>query len=70
MPWLLLVLSAGAGVVFGGAFGFVRGLGYPPTLVFAVFEGGILFGVPAALVGLLLVAAWYATGAVRRDRGR
>lgn len=58
MPWLLLVICSVGGAAAGAVFGFVRGLDYPPTLVVALFEGGVLFGVPATVLGLLLVAAW------------
>lgn len=66
MPWLLLVVCTGAGVAAGVVFGFVRGLEYPPTLVFALFEGGALFGVPATVLGLLLTALWSIGRFVRR----
>jgi hypothetical protein len=66
MPWRILTVVALVGVIGGGIFGFVRGLNYLPTLPFAVIEGGILFGVPAAVLGLLLVGAWSFGGAVRR----
>jgi hypothetical protein len=40
----------------GGVWGLVRGLAYPPTVWFAVLEGGLIFvvlgAVPAVLVGL------------------
>jgi hypothetical protein len=35
----------------GGVWGFVRGLAYPPTVVFAVVEGAMIFVVPGALLG-------------------
>lgn len=53
MPWRLVVVLAAFGAAGGTIFGFVRGLDYPPTLVFAVVEGAILFGVPACLLGLI-----------------
>ena len=56
MPWRVAAVLALAGAGFGAVFGFVRGLSYLPTLPVAVVEGGLLFGVPAALIGLL--AAW------------
>lgn len=65
MPWRILAVVALLGVVSGAVFGFVRGLSYLPTLPFAIIEGGILFGVPAALLGLLLVGAWSLGSAVR-----
>jgi hypothetical protein len=41
--------------LIGGAWGFERGLSYPPTLWAAVIEGSVLFGLlgmlPAILVG-------------------
>lgn len=66
MPWLLLFLCFGTGVGAGVVFGFVRGLHHLPTLVFALFEGAILFGVPAAILGLLLVAVWCAVRLIWR----
>jgi hypothetical protein len=66
MPWRLLAIPATLGCVGGGVFGFVRALDYLPTLPFAIIEGGILFGVPLALVGLLLVGFWSLGRAVRR----
>lgn len=66
MPWLLLGALTLVGVVGGGVFGFVRGLDYLPTLPFAVVEGGILFGVPAALLGLVLSGGWWLVSLLRR----
>jgi len=66
MPWRILVVAALAGAIGGAVFGFIRGLGYLPTLPFAIAEGGILVGIPAAFFGLLLVAAWSLASAVRR----
>lgn len=66
MPWRILVVAALVGVVGGGIFGLVRGLGYLPTLPFAIVEGGILFGVPAALFGLVGVGVWSIGSAFRR----
>ena len=69
MPWRIFVVVAIAGVLAGVIFGFVRGLGHLPTLPFAIVEGGILFGVPAALLGLLLVGLWSAGSALRSRNG-
>ncbi len=42
----------------GGAWGFERGLSYPPTLWAAVIEGSVVFGLlgmaPAVLVGAVV----------------
>jgi hypothetical protein len=42
----------------GGAWGFERGLSYPPTLWAAVIEGGVIFAflglLPAVLVGAVV----------------
>lgn len=65
MPWRLFVVMASVGGLGGVTFGFVRGLGHLPTLPFAIIEGGILFGVPAAFLGLLLAGAWSLGSAVR-----
>ena len=65
MPWLLLLLCAGAGLAVGVVFGFVRGLQYPPTLVVALFEG-VLVGAPATALGLLVVAVWSVGRFIRR----
>jgi hypothetical protein len=40
--------------LLGGAWGFVRGVGYPPTVAFAVVEGAVIFAVPGLLLGLLV----------------
>ncbi|HEY5334557.1 MAG TPA: hypothetical protein VIJ71_00890 [Mycobacteriales bacterium] len=69
MPWRLFVGSCIAGVLGGAAFGFVRGLDYLPTLPFAVVEGGFLIGIPAAVLGLILVGLWSLGGAARRQAG-
>lgn len=66
MPWRILAVAALLGAFGGAVFGFVRGLSYLPTLPFAIVEGGFLFGVPAAIFGLLLVGAWSLAGALRR----
>lgn len=68
MPWLLLLALTAVGIVGGGAFGFIRGLDYLRTLPFAVVEGGILFGVPAALLGLVLAGAWWLAALLRPRR--
>lgn len=69
MPWRLLALCGLVGVGGGAIVGFARGLTYLPTLPFAVVEGAILFGVPASLVGVLLVGCWsLVTGSRRRAR--
>ena len=67
MPWRMLIVVAGIGGVFGAVWGFVRGLDYLPTLPVAILEGAVLFGVPAALLGLILVALWSLVRAVRRS---
>lgn len=66
MPWRLLAVCAVAGVTAGVVLGFDRGVQYMPTLPFALVEGGILVGVPAAIFGLLLVALWSLGSFVRR----
>jgi hypothetical protein len=66
MPWRIVVVVGLAGVTVGVLFGLVRGLDYLPTLPFALVEGGVLFGVPAALLGLLLAGLWSLGSAVRR----
>jgi hypothetical protein len=63
--WRIMGLAAGGTALatgaLGGIVGFVLGLDYPPTLGFAVIEGGIIGGVPGfflgALVGVILVVA-------------
>lgn len=51
--------------------GLVRGRGYLPTMPFALVEGGVLLGVPAALLGGLLAGLWAtARWAVRARGGR
>lgn len=66
MPWRILAVVAGIGTAGGAVWGFVRGLDYLPTLPVAVVEGGVLFGVPSAVVGLLAVGIWSLRRAVRR----
>jgi hypothetical protein len=66
MPWRILLVATLAGVVGGGIWGLVRGLYYLPTVPFAVVEGAILFGVPAALVGLVATGLWFLGSAARR----
>ncbi|MCW2796392.1 hypothetical protein [Nocardioides sp.] len=58
--WRILGLSAcgtavGAGAV-GGVVGLVLGRDYPPTLVFAFLEGGVIAGVPGFVLGTLVGA--------------
>lgn len=59
-PWVLFSGWVIAGSVAGVVFGAVRGLDYLPTLPFALLEGGIIFGIPAGVIGLVLVGLWYA----------
>ena len=66
MPWLLLVVCALVGVVGGAVVGFARGFSYPPTLPFAIVEGAVLVGVPAAVLGLLSVGCWTLVRSARR----
>lgn len=66
MPWRLLVVCTALGVAAGVVLGFVRGLGYTPTLPFALGEGAVIVGVPATILGLLLVAVWSAGSFIRR----
>ena len=66
MPWRVVVACSLVGIVGGAILGFIRGLHYAPTLVFAVVEGAILIGLPAALVGLLLAACWSLATSLRR----
>jgi uncharacterized membrane protein YjjB (DUF3815 family) len=58
MPWRILAVCGLAGVVGGAIFGLVRGLSYPPTVAFAIVDGAILIGAPAAVLGLLCVGLW------------
>jgi hypothetical protein len=67
MPWRLYAVCAAAGCLAGAILGFVRGLSYLPTLPVAIVEGGLLIGVPASLLGLVLTGA-YAAWPRRRIR--
>ncbi len=66
MPWRLVAMLGVAGVLSGAVFGFVRGLDYLPTLPVAIFEGGILFGVPAVVLGLIVAGLWAVFRGARR----
>ena len=66
MPWRILVIATLVGFAGGGVWGFIRGLYNLPTVPFVIIEGGILIGVPAALIGLLLTGAWSLGSALRR----
>ena len=66
MPWRIWVFTLLLGMFGGAIFGFVRGLSHVPTLYFAVLEGALLIGAPAALLGLLLVGVWILGGRLRR----
>jgi hypothetical protein len=63
--WRIMGLASGWTAValgaLGGIVGFVLGLSSPPTLVFAVIEGGLIGAVPGivlgAVIGLMLVFA-------------
>ena len=46
--------TTGVCALLGGVWGFVRGLGYPPTVAFAVVEGAVIFAFPGLLLGLLI----------------
>lgn len=47
--------------------GLVLGLSYPPTVVVAIIEGGLLGAIPGAVLGLLAgVVAYAARGVARR----
>lgn len=65
MPWRLLAVCGLVGVIGGAIVGFARGLSYMPTLPFAIVEGAVIVGVPALVLGLLLVGCW---SVVRRAR--
>lgn len=67
MPWRLLIVPAFLGGIGGAVFGFVRGLAYLPTLPVAIVEGALLIGVPAAVLGLLLVGVWSIGSIVRHN---
>ena len=69
MPFRVAAVLALVGAGVGAVFGFVRGLHYLPTLPVAVVEGGVLVGVPAALVGLLFAWAVSVRDARRRRAG-
>lgn len=58
-PWALYGVWVVAVTVAGVVFGAARGLDYLPTLPFALIEGGIVFGVPGAVIGLLMVGLWF-----------
>jgi hypothetical protein len=62
MPWRVFAIVTLIGVLGGAIVGFILGLGYLPTLPFAVIEGALLIGIPAAALGLLL------TGVVEAGR--
>ena len=66
MPWGIWVFTLLLGMSAGAIFGFVRGLSHLPTLYFAVIEGALLIGAPAALLGLLLVGVWVLGSRLRR----
>lgn len=66
MPWPLFVVVSVLGSAAGAVLGVVRGLDYLPTLPVAVFEGAILIGVPATVLGLVLAGLWSLGAAVRR----
>jgi hypothetical protein len=66
MPWRVAVACGLVGMTSGSAFGFFRGLQYLPTLPLAIIEGGILFTVPALLLGMVLSGGWCVATAIRR----
>lgn len=66
LPLHLFVCFAATGVLAGVVLGAVLGSRYLPTLPFALVEGGILVGVPIALLGALIAGSW---GLTRRLRG-
>lgn len=66
MPWRLLAVCGLVGMVGGAIVGFARGLSYLPTLPFAIIEGAILVGVPASVLGLVLVGCWFLVRSARR----
>jgi hypothetical protein len=69
MPWRIGLVTAQIGGVVGAIVGFVLGLGYLPTLPFAIIEGALLIGVPFAVIGFLLTAMWALGAATRRRIG-
>lgn len=66
MPWRMLAVCAPLGGLVGAIVGFIRGLQHLPTRPFAIIEGAILFGVPASLLGVLLVGWWSMVRSVRQ----
>lgn len=70
MPWRLFCGWVCVATCAGVTWGFVRGLHYLPTLPFALIEGGIIFGAPASVLGLLLVGVWYTGSRLIRLVGR
>jgi hypothetical protein len=66
MPWRLLVVCGLVGVVGGAIVGFARGLSYLPTLPFAIVEGAALLGIPASVLGLVMVGSWLLVTRTRR----
>ena len=69
LPVHLFACFAVTGVLAGVLLGAVLGSRYLPTLPFALVEGGILVGVPAAVVGGLLAGVWSLTRRVLGNRG-
>jgi hypothetical protein len=65
MPWRVLAVCALLGALVGAIVGFILGLHHLPTLPFAIIEGAILFGVPASLLGVLLVGCWSLRRSIR-----
>lgn len=61
LPRHLFACLAAIGGLAGVLMGAVLGSSYLPTLPFALVEGGILVGVPAALVGGVLAGIWSLT---------
>ena len=54
------------GVMGGAILGLIRGLDYRPTVIFAVVEGAVLCGLPAAILGLFVAVCSSFTAAVAR----
>ena len=54
MPWRVFAFVTLIGLLGGAIVGFLLGLHYLPTLPFAIVEGALLVGIPAAAIGLLL----------------